>query len=63
MKNVIRSKDPDIRGSLPALKRAAKAALKLGRETGTPVYVMKNGRIVNINPSGRLKKPRRRPLQ
>jgi hypothetical protein len=53
--------DPDMRGVMPALRRAAKAALELGRQTGTPVYVMKNGRIVNINPGGKLKRPRRRP--
>jgi len=45
----IKSKDPDIRGSLPALKRAAKAARKLSRDTNTPFWVMKNGKIVNLN--------------
>ena len=42
------SKDPDILGSLPALRRAAKRALRIGIETGTPVYVLKRGKIVDI---------------
>ena len=41
-------KDPDIRNSLPALKRAAKRALREGLETGTPVWVIKNGRMVDL---------------
>lgn len=47
------STDPDIRGSLPAMKRAAKTARKLAKTTGTPVYVLKKGRVVNLNPGGR----------
>ncbi len=43
-------KDPDIAGSLPALRRAARAAHQLARQTGTPCYIFKNGKIVNINP-------------
>ena len=46
------SKDPDILGSLPAMRRAAKAALRLAKQTGTPCYVMKRGGIVNLNPVG-----------
>jgi hypothetical protein len=42
------STDPDILGSLPALRRAALAARRLAKATGTPLYVMKNGRIVNL---------------
>ena len=42
------SKDPDILASAKALRRAAKRALELGRQTGTPVYVMKRGKIVDI---------------
>ena len=41
--------DPDIRGSLPAIKRAARRARSLGKATGTPVYAMKDGRIVDVN--------------
>jgi hypothetical protein len=31
-----------------ALRRAARRALELGLKTGTPVYVMKNGKIVDL---------------
>ena len=31
-----------------ALRRAARKALELGIKTGTPVYVMKNGKIVDL---------------
>ena len=42
-------KDPDILGSLPALKRAAKRARALSKATGTPFYVFRNGRVVDLN--------------
>ena len=31
-----------------ALRRAARKALELGIKTGTPVYVIKNGEIVDL---------------
>jgi hypothetical protein len=52
----MRSKDPDIQGSLPAFRRAAQAAMRLAQATGTPLYVVKDGRIVDLNPQ----RPRRR---
>jgi len=42
------SKDPDIIASEKALRRAARRALQLGLQTGTPVYVIKKGRIVDL---------------
>jgi len=42
------SKDPDIIGSEAALRRAARRALKIGLETGTPVYVLEDGKIVDL---------------
>lgn len=42
------SKNPDIIASQRALRRAARRALEIGRRTGTPVYVMKNGKIVDL---------------
>jgi hypothetical protein len=42
------SKDPDILAAPAALRRAARRALRLGLKTGTPVWVMKNGRIVDL---------------
>uniref|UniRef100_C6E7S8 Uncharacterized protein n=1 Tax=Geobacter sp. (strain M21) TaxID=443144 RepID=C6E7S8_GEOSM len=41
-------KDPDLLGSMQALKRSAASALKLARQTNTPCYVMKDGKIVDI---------------
>jgi hypothetical protein len=51
-KITIQSTDPDILGSFPALRRAAKAARELSKKTGTPFYVMERGKIVDLNPVG-----------
>ena len=55
----IGSKDPDILGSMAALRRAAKRALREGLENGTPVWVIKNGRMVDLT-RGKRPKARRR---
>jgi hypothetical protein len=47
-KKPITSKDPDIIASEKALRRAARRALEIGLETGTPVYVIKKGKIVDL---------------
>jgi hypothetical protein len=47
------SRDPDIIASFKALKRAARQARKLSIETGTPFYVMKDGKIVDLNRGAR----------
>jgi hypothetical protein len=39
--------------ALKALRRAAKKALELARQTGTPCHVLENGRIVDIAKRGR----------
>jgi len=54
------TKDPDILASAAALRRAAKRALREGLETGTPVWVIKNGRMVDLTRGKRRKarKPR-----
>jgi diaminopimelate decarboxylase len=36
--------------TLRALRRAARRARELAEKTGTPFYVMKNNRIVDLNP-------------
>ena len=53
MRKTMVSKDPDIIGSFPALRRAAKAARRLAERTGTPLYVFEDGKVVNINPMRR----------
>ena len=42
------SKDPDVVASAKALERAAKRALEIGRKTGTPVFVMERGNIIDL---------------
>jgi hypothetical protein len=41
-------KDRDIAGSKAALTRAAKQALALARRTGTPCWVMRDGKLVDL---------------
>jgi len=48
MKSNGQPKDADLRGALPALKRAARRALELARQTGTPCWVLRDGRMVDI---------------
>ncbi|MCL5945435.1 MAG: hypothetical protein M1472_01105 [Planctomycetes bacterium] len=48
MRNRNLPKDPDLLGALPALRRAAREALRLAIATGTPCYVVRDGKIVNI---------------
>ena len=57
------SRDPDIINSFKALRRAARAARKLSRETGTPFWVMKDGKIVDLNRAQKRTKAGRRPAQ
>ena len=47
-KQLLISKNPDIIASAKALRRAARRALDLGLKTGTPVYVIKGGEIVDL---------------
>lgn len=54
MNRKMTSKDPVTRGSLAALRRAARAAWKLAVRTRTPFYVWRDGRVVNLNTRGRL---------
>ena len=42
------SKDPDIVASAKALRRSARRALDIGLSTGTPVYAIKDGKIVDL---------------
>jgi hypothetical protein len=60
VKSKIKSRDPDIRGSLAALRRASKVAWKLAVQTNTGFWVMKNGKIVNLNPRAKRAKARGR---
>jgi len=48
MSRLEESHSREIKDTLRALRRAARRALELGLETGTPVYVWKNGKIVDL---------------
>lgn len=48
------SPSPEAKDTLRALRRAAKRALELGLQTGTPVYVWKDGKIVDLSPKSNL---------
>ena len=41
-------KDSDLANVEKALKRAAKTARELAKQTHTPCYVVKDGKIVNV---------------
>jgi hypothetical protein len=49
MKRQSTARDTDLKGAIRALKRAALRARRLAEETGTPFYVLKDGRIVDLN--------------
>ena len=50
------SQSREIEDTLRALRRAAKRALELGLQTGTPVYVWKNNKIVDLTKEQRASK-------
>ena len=54
-RKIVGTKDPDILNSMAALRRAAKRALREGLETGTPVWAIKNGRMVDLTRGKRRK--------
>jgi len=58
-RRVITSKDPDIIASEKALRRAARRALEIGLQTGTPVYVIKAGKIIDLTKEYRQKASKR----
>jgi hypothetical protein len=43
-----RSQSREVKDTLRALRRAARKALELGIKTGTPVYVIRNNKIVDL---------------
>jgi diaminopimelate decarboxylase len=48
MKTTGQPTDRDIAGSMAALKRAARQALALARRTGTPCWVLRAGKLVDL---------------
>lgn len=43
-----RTRDPDLLNADAALQRAARKALEIALQTGTPCYIWRDGKIVNI---------------
>ena len=43
------SKNPDIRGSMAAMRRAAALARQIAIETDTGIVVVRNGKIVHVS--------------
>ncbi|TXI42633.1 MAG: hypothetical protein E6Q59_00615 [Nitrosomonas sp.] len=56
-KSIELAKDPDLAGSLVAIRRAAQRARQLAVSTNTELVVLRNGKCVHIKPSGE-QKPR-----
>ena len=47
--DISRAKDPDLRGSLPAMRRAAEMARMSAIQTGTGMVVSREGKPVRIS--------------
>ncbi len=50
LKPIEQATNADLRGSWPALQRAAQRARELARQTGTAIVVTRNGMIQHIRP-------------
>jgi hypothetical protein len=50
MKDIREARDPAMRGSLAALKRAAEEARRIAILTGTELILMRNGQICSLPP-------------
>jgi hypothetical protein len=48
-KDISKAKDPDVRASLGALRRAALLARQTAIQTGTELVIMKNGKVHRIS--------------
>ena len=62
MSRRVSSPSREAKETLRALRRAARNALELGIKTGTPVYVMRNNKIVDLTKeqgSSRKSQPKR----
>jgi hypothetical protein len=59
MSRGVSSQSRETRDITRALRRAARKALELGIKTGTPVYVMKDNKIVDLTKDQRPQRKRR----
>ena len=56
MNRRVNQPSPEARDTLRALRRAAKNALELGLKTGTPVWVVKDNKLVDLTKEHRTSK-------
>jgi hypothetical protein len=49
MRDISEAEDPDLRGSMAAMRRAAESARKIAIQTGTDLIVMRDGKITRIS--------------
>lgn len=47
-RNINEAKDPVLRGSVPAIRRAAALARKIAVQTGTDLIIVKDGKLARI---------------
>lgn len=47
-RDISEARDPILRGSLPAIRRAAQLARKIAIQTDTAIVVVKDGKLVRI---------------
>jgi hypothetical protein len=50
MRDISEAKDPDLRASPVAMRRAAELARKIAIQTGTDLIVMKDGKLTRLHP-------------
>ena len=50
MRDLHEARDPDIRGSVAAMNRAAQSAREIAIQTNTDLIIKKNDNIVRISP-------------
>jgi hypothetical protein len=50
-KPIEQARNADLRGSWPALQRAAQRARQIAAQTGTAIVVVRNGKMEHIYPS------------
>jgi hypothetical protein len=50
-KDLSQARNPDIRGSLAALRRASELARKIAIQTGTDLVVVRDGRLLHVDPA------------
>ena len=62
-RDISEAKNPDLRGSLNALRRAAELARKTAIQTGTDLIILKDGKIVRISPEELIEQARLKDSQ